>query len=232
MLRVGTTGDYLPFSYRRDGPDSVYEGIDIELAADLAASLGVTLEFVPTSWPTLLEDLADGAWDVAMSGVSRTLARQRHAVMSRGYHSGGKTPIARCERAAEFAGLAAIDRPDVRVIVNPGGTNEAFVDAHLEQARKVLHPDNRSVFDALVAGEADLMITDRIEVTLMSRRYAELCATMATNLSYQEKGYLLPPDWRWLSYVDSWLAQRLADGTLDRAFERHDLTRTPVAAAR
>jgi len=232
VLRVGTTGDYPPFSHRPDGPTATYAGIDIDLARDLATSLGVTLELVATSWPTLLEDLAAGHWDIAMSGVSRTLQRLRTGTLSRGYHSGGKAPIARCDRAAGFGDLAAIDRPDVRVIVNPGGTNEAFVDGRLRQARKVIHEDNRTIFDALMAGRADVMITDRIEVTLMHRRHPELCATMGTNLSYQEKAYLLPVDWRWLHYVDSWLALRLADGTLDRTFERQGLTRTPVAGAR
>jgi len=228
VLRVGTTGDYEPFSHRPK-PTAAYQGIDIDLARDLAESLGVALELVATSWPTLLEDLAAGHWDIAMSGVSRTLPRLRAASLSRGYHSGGKTPIARCDRAADFASLAAIDRPEVRVIVNPGGTNEAFVDGRLQQARKVTHDDNRTIFDALLSDRADVMITDRIEVTLMSRRHPELCATMAADLSYQEKAYLLPADWRWLDYVDGWLSLRLADGTVDRIFERHGITRTPAA---
>lgn len=231
VLRVGTTGDYAPFSHRPE-PAAAYQGIDIDLARDLAEGLGVALELVATSWPTLLEDLAGGHWDIAMSGVSRTLPRLRAASLSRGYHSGGKTPIARCDRAADFASLAAIDRPGVRVIVNPGGTNEAFVDGRLSQARKVTHADNRTIFHALIEGRADVMITDRIEVTLVSRRHPELCATMASNLSYQEKAYLLPGDWRWLDYVDGWLSLRLADGTVDRVFERHGLTRTPTAEAR
>jgi len=231
VLRVGTTGDYAPFSHRPE-PTAPYQGIDIDLARDLAQGLGVALELVATSWPTLLDDLAAGHWDIAMSGVSRTLPRLRTASLSRGYHSGGKTPIARCDRAADFASLAAIDRPGVRVIVNPGGTNETFVDTRLRQARKVPHADNRTIFDALLGGRADVMITDRIEVTLMSRRHRELCATMADNLTYQEKAYLLPADWRWLDYVDGWLSLRLADGTVDRVFEHHGLTRTPAAGAR
>jgi cyclohexadienyl dehydratase len=37
ILRVGTTGDYTPFSLLR--PDRTYEGADIDMAHDLAAIL-------------------------------------------------------------------------------------------------------------------------------------------------------------------------------------------------
>jgi cyclohexadienyl dehydratase len=46
VLRVGTTGDYRPFSFRL--ADGNYEGADIDMARDLAARLEVGLDFVPT----------------------------------------------------------------------------------------------------------------------------------------------------------------------------------------
>ena len=54
VLRVGTTGDYTPFSLKR--PDGTYEGADIDMAHDLAATLGVRVVFVPTVWVDLLDD--------------------------------------------------------------------------------------------------------------------------------------------------------------------------------
>lgn len=217
VLRVGTTGDYAPFSFAADGDEPV--GADIDLARDLARALGVEAAFVPTSWPTLLDDLAAGRYDIAMSGVSRTVERARTGYLSQPYFVGGKLPIARCEDKRRFASLAAIDQPDVRVIVNPGGTNEAFVDAHLRQAQKVVHPDNRTIFQALVEGEGDVMITDSIEVLLQTRKTPGLCGTMGQTLTYQEKAYLMPRDVTLKTFVDTWLSLRLADGTVDAAIE-------------
>src|ERR1700719_3118989 len=54
VLRIGTTGDYKPFSYKT--ADGQLVGADIEMAKDLAATLGVRPEFVPTTWKTLLDD--------------------------------------------------------------------------------------------------------------------------------------------------------------------------------
>ena len=55
-LRVGLTEDYRPFSFA-DASGKV-EGIDVDMAMSLAQSLGVRLEIVKTSWPTLKSDLA------------------------------------------------------------------------------------------------------------------------------------------------------------------------------
>jgi cyclohexadienyl dehydratase len=220
VLRIGTTGDYAPFSYR-DGSAEAPRGIDIDLARNLAAALGVEAVFVATSWPDLMEDLAEGRYDVAMSGVSRTLERQKLGYQSAAYYVGGKTTIARCAEADRYGSLAAIDRAGVRVIVNPGGTNEQFVDGHIRQAAKVLHDDNRTIFAALVAGRADVMITDRIEVELQTARHPELCPTMPGTLSYQQKAYLMPRDEAWKAFVDTWLALALADGTVAAIFRDH-----------
>src|SRR5690606_29352588 len=142
-----------------------------------------------------------------------TLDRQRVGYLSAPYYVGGKTAIARCREAAGYSSLEAIDRPGVRVIVNPGGTNEAFVDAHLHRVRKVLHQDNRTIFDALAAGAADVMITDRVEVELQAARNPELCAAAPENFTYQEKGYLMPQDTPLKEFVNTWLELAIADGT-------------------
>ena len=71
VLRVGTAGDYQPMSYL-DPETNTYVGFDAELAEDLAASLGVKIEYVKTSWPTLMEDTLAGKFDLAVCGITVT----------------------------------------------------------------------------------------------------------------------------------------------------------------
>ncbi len=209
VLRVGTTGDYQPFSWRED---EHYRGIDISMAENLALALGVKVEWVPTSWPMLMSDLNAGRFDIAMSGVSRTTQRARSAYFSQPYYIGGKTAIARCDQAGRFNSLEEIDQPGVRVVVNPGGTNERFVDTNINRAEKLLHPDNRTVFAELIAGRADVMFTDAIEVAVHTAQAPKLCRAVSGLLSYQEKGYLLPVDEPLKAFVELWLDNRLGDG--------------------
>ncbi len=222
VLRVGTTGDYAPFSYRPEHSSTSpgWTGIDIDLAQDLARSLGVEIQWVPTTWPKLMNDLQNGQYDIGMSGISISLARQRSAFFSRPYHRGGKTALVHCADSKRYFSLSAIDKPQTRVIVNPGGTNQKFVNSHIHQANIRVHNDNRSIFNELVKRTADVMITDQIEVQLQTARHPELCAAMKEKaLTFSEKAFLLPQDTVWKNYVDTWLGIRLGEGYVQKIFK-------------
>ncbi len=123
-LLIGTTGDYRPLSFRE--PDGTYWGFGIDVAQEIASRMGVDIEFVQSSWPTLTADvLAEPQlFDFAIGGITITDARRETMLMSDGYLANGKTILCRAADAARFQSLADIDRPEVRVMVNPGGLNE------------------------------------------------------------------------------------------------------------
>jgi cyclohexadienyl dehydratase len=210
-LRVGLTGDYRPFSQKP--ADGGYSGLDVDMANSLAGAMGVKLEIVGTTWAALLPDLAANRFDIGMGGISITLARQKQAFFSDPVMRVGKTPIARCADKDRFATLAAIDRPGVKVIVNPGGTNEKFDRANLHQADIAGFPDNTRIFDELVAGRADVMITDSVETRLQQKLHPELCAIHPDQpFDFGELGYLLPRDIVLKQYVDLWLRVTVESG--------------------
>ncbi|MBS0394264.1 MAG: transporter substrate-binding domain-containing protein [Proteobacteria bacterium] len=216
VLRIGTPGDYAPFSLSSDGR---LAGADVELAGRLAAALGLRPVFIATSWRTLLADLAADRFDVAAGGVSVTAARRAVAAFSLPTAHGGKTAIGRCRDRTRFASLAAIDQPGVTVVENAGGTNESAARALLHAATLRIHPDNRTVFDELAAGRADAMFTDDTEVALVTRRRAELCRLLPDLFQPADKALLLPPEPEWAAAVDAWLGPELARGTPARLLE-------------
>ena len=204
-LRVGLTEDYRPFSFA-DASGKV-EGLDVDMAMSLAQSLGVKLEIVKTSWTTLKSDLEANRFDIAMGGITITLDRQKTGLFSNPVFSSGKTPITHCGDEAKYATIAAIDQPGVRVIVNPGGTNERFDRAHLEKATIVLWSDNATIFDALAAGKADLMITDAVETSVQAKLHPGVLCPVHPNapFDHSELAYWMPRDPIFAAYVDQWL---------------------------
>ena len=217
VLRVGTTGDYAPFSEERGGE---LRGLDVELVQALAKEWGVRVVWVRTSWPTLMADLGRRRFDLAASGISVTPERQRLADFSASYLFDGKTPIARRDEAARFSSLEKIDQPGVRVIVNPGGTNERFVRDRIKRATIVPYPDNRSIFQEIVAGRADVMITDGVEVQLQARRQPALGATMAEPFTRAGKAILLAPGSELTAHVDAWLVPQVNHGEIAARLEQ------------
>jgi cyclohexadienyl dehydratase len=168
-----------------------------------------------------MSDLADGNFDIAAGGISVTLARQKEAFFSTPILQDGKTPITRCENATKFRTLAEIDKPGVRVITPPGGTNEAFDRAHLRHARIVVFADNTRIFDALAAGRADVMITDATETRLQHKLHPELCSVHPDQpFDSSEKAYMLPRDPALQQWVDAFLHMQITSGELNAAIHR------------
>src|ERR1700748_528939 len=68
-LRVGMTGDYLPFT-SLDKDSQKFRGFDVDVAEALGKAMGVKVEFVQTAWPQLMKDFEADTFDIAMGGIS------------------------------------------------------------------------------------------------------------------------------------------------------------------
>jgi cyclohexadienyl dehydratase len=219
VLRVGTTGDYTPFSLVQ--PDGSYQGADIDMAHDLAARVGVRLEFVPSVWVDLLDDFLSDRFDIAMGGVTVTLARAEKAFFSIPTFVDGKRPLCRRADRKRFISVEAINQPGVRVVANPGSANEAFARANFTRAQVTIHHDNTSVFMEIVAGRADVMVTDGLEADHQAQLHNELCAVpVAQTFTRLEKAYMFARDPAMKEFIDGWLAAAFASGQWQRALDR------------
>ena len=210
-LRVCSTGDYRPFTFRDAAGQ--WSGMDIDLADDLAHRLGATAQFVPTTWSALTDDLGHSC-DVAMGGITVTKERAGKALFSDPYLRDGKAAMVRCTDTPKYRSLADIDRPGVRVIVNPGGTNEKFDRSHLRRATIIDYPDNNTIFDQLIAGAADVMITDGSEIRWQATKHPQLCP-VATDRPFTavQKAYLIPASGTALQRrVNEWLRDIQGNG--------------------
>lgn len=218
-LRVGMTGDYLPFTYL-DKSTQKFRGFDIDMAEALGKALGVKVEFVHTAWPQLMKDFEADNFDIAMGGVSITLDRQKKGLFSTPIMREGKTPIARCADKGKYETITDIDKPGTRVIVNPGGTNERFARANVRNAEVKLHSDNVTIFDEIAKGNADLMMTDSSETLYQQKMHpGVLCAVHPEKpFDFAEKAYWLQRDVALKAFVDQWLHIATEDGSFRKIY--------------
>ena len=224
-ILVGTTGDYRPLSFRE--ADGTYWGLGIEMAREIAAEIGVDIEFVKTSWPTLSADvLAEPQmFDLAMGGITITDARRETMLMSEGYLANGKTILCRASEADRFQSLSDIDQPGVRVMVNPGGLNEKFAQANLTHATIVVHQQNEEIPTLVAQGEADVMITEITEAPYYVQTDSRLAAPLlSAPFTHGQIGVLMRKGQDDLLALVNAIIQRMkSDGSLRRLHEKYGL---------
>lgn len=227
-LLVGTTGDYRPLTYCE--PSGDYWGFGIDLASEIAKTIGVNIKFVKTSWPTLSTDVMSDPqlFDFAIGGITITEDRRKTMQMSSGYLANGKTILCRASEKDKYKSLSDIDKPEVRVMVNPGGLNEKFAKQNLTNATIMVHQKNEEIPSLIAEGDADVMITEITEapyyVTSDSRLAAPLLNTPFTN---GEIGVLMrngQEDLRQL--VNAVIKRMKEDGSLRLLYEKYGLVYT------
>ena len=224
-LLVGTTGDYRPLSFRED--DGTYWGFGIEVAGEIARRLDVGLQFVPTSWPTLSADVQaePQTFDLAIGGITITDARRETMLMSDGYLANGKTILCRAEDANRYKSLADIDKPEVRVMVNPGGLNEKFANANLTHATIIVHQKNEEIPTLIAEGKADVMITEITEAPYYVQTDPRLAAPLLNEpFTPGEIGVLMRKGQEdLLQLVNDVIRQMKSDGSLRLLHEKYGL---------
>ena len=224
-LLVGTTGDYRPLSYCE--ADGTYWGFGLEVAQAIAKRIGVKTSFVKTSWPTLSADVtADPqTFDFAIGGITITDTRKATMLMSEGYLANGKTILCRSVDAKRYQSLADIDKPEVRVMVNPGGLNEKFANENLTHATIIVHQRNEEIPMLVAEGKADVMITEITEAPYYVQTDSRLAAPLLNKpFTHGEIGVLMRRGQEdLLQVVNNTIRQMKADGSLRSLHEKYGL---------
>ena len=221
-IRVGTTGDYAPQSWLNPAT-GLYEGFDTELTEDLAKTLGVEIQYVPTSWPSLMKDTLDNKFDLAICGITITQARQEQALMSVGYLGNGKTILIRAEDVDKYKSLDDINKPSVKVMENPGGLNEKFARENLPLSTLIIHSPNDEIPGLIADSQADVMITEILEAGYYVRKDSRLAAPLIHSpFNHGELGALLPKGSEdLLDFVNSFISQEKEAGRIDELAKKY-----------
>ena len=224
-ILFGTTGDYRPLSFCE--PDGTYWGFGIDVANEIARRLGVDIEFKKTSWPTLTADVLTKPqiFDLAIGGITITDTRQETMLMSDGYLANGKTILCRASEADRYKSLADIDKPEVTVMVNPGGLNERFANENLTHATIIVHSKNEEIPALIAEGKADVMITEITEAPYYVQTDTRLAAPLInTPFTHGEIGVLMQKGQEdLLQMVNNVIRQMKSDGTLRKLHEKYGL---------
>jgi cystine transport system substrate-binding protein len=151
-FRVGTEGNYSPFTYRDAKGDLV--GFDVEIAQEIAKRLGVKIAFTEGPWDGLIAGLDANRYDAVINEVTITEARKAKYDFSDPYGATKAVLIVKSDNAKikSFADLKG-----KKAVANLTTT---YAQLARDNGASVVSSD--LPFDLVSQGRADATINDRL----------------------------------------------------------------------
>ena len=191
-------------------------GYSVDLARRLAEDMGVSLEFVPTSWPQVIPDLLDRQFDLIATGFWITVQRALVVNFTDPTAAEGIYLVANRRKAAGRTLLEDYDQPGVTLAVSPGTPQEALAQRLFPKAR--LLRTEGDPLQSVVGGAAHATLLPTLAPQLAVRTAPDtLFLPRALPLSGASAAMALrkgDPDF--LNFLNSWLRIRREDGWLEQ----------------
>jgi ABC-type amino acid transport substrate-binding protein len=222
-LRVCIWPEYYAISYKNPRTGQL-EGIDIDIAKELAGELKAQLEFVESGFQAFIADLQADKCDIGMFGVGATLARARAVEFSDPYLITSIYGVTKKDHP-KIKSWNDLDQDGIVIAAQLGSYVDSFMKTYLKKAKvlSVQPPATRE--GEVAAGRADVLMTDypvakKLEATQDWARIINPLEPLAvTPYAY----VVAPGDQIWLNYVNLFVKTIKRDGRLLNAAKKNGL---------
>ncbi len=218
---------YYSISYRNPQTGEI-EGIDADLAKELAKELGAQLEIIESSFGSFIADLQSNKCDIGMFGVGATLKRAQAVEFSKPYLITNIYAVLR--KGGKIKKWGDIDKKGVKVAVSLGSYIETFMKSYLKNAEVIAVAPPNTREGELVAKRVEVIMTDfptaiKVIATFDWATYI----LPSQKLAITPYAYVVPQgDQIWLNYINLFVDTIKLDGRLMQFAKKHKLD--PIVA--
>jgi len=157
-LKVCIWPQYYGISYL-DPRTQKLRGIDSDLAVELAKDLNVNLQFVESSFPTLIDDITSDKCDIAMFAIGNTAKRAEKMKFTSPHLKSDIYAITN-RNNNKIKSWNDIDKKGVIVSVAKGTYHEPIMKEKLKNATLIIENSFKQRDDEVKSGRADVFMTD------------------------------------------------------------------------
>ncbi len=226
-LRVCQFPLYYSISFRNPKSGKI-EGIDADLAEELAKELDAKLEIVESSFASFIADLQAGKCEIGMFGVGATLKRAQAVEFSKPYLVTNIYAVTR--KDSKVKKWEDVDQKGIKAAVSLGSYIEPFMKNYLKNAEvmSVAPPNTREA--ELVAQRADVIITDFPTAIKVTDEFEWATYILPSEkLAVTPYAYVVPQgDQIWLNFINLFVDTIKMDGRLMKYAKKHKLD--PIVA--
>ncbi len=213
LVRVGVVSAQPPYCYKELATGE-WAGFVVDVAKELAASLGATIEPVESTWGNAALDVQSGKADIFF-GLAPTPQRAQVVDFSKPLYENAFALIARV--GFDPKGWGELDKPEVRVALELGTVYDQNVSRLCPHADIIRSKTNNDALLTLQAGRADCQILVVIlALTTLARNRSLGHLVVPEPIFASSTCAMMPkePDAAWRTTVDAWITRRRSAGDL------------------
>ena len=221
-LKMGTNAAFPPYEFYDDMTGEIV-GIDAEVAAAIAAKLGMELEIVDMDFDALIPAVANGKIDVVLAGLTVTEERKQNVDFTTSYATGVQVVI-----VAEGSPITSVDDlfaegANFKIGVQQGTTGDLYSTWDLEDAGLATIERFKTGTDAvlaLTAGKVDCVVIDNEP----AKNYVaanEGLTILATEYITEDYAIALAKGSELTESINTALEELIADGTVGAIIEKY-----------
>jgi len=202
-----------------------YAGVPVELGKEMAAQLGVPVEYVTYSNSGLITDAAaTGVWDVTF--LPKDAERETKMLFGPIYEVADATYIVKA--GSTITNFATLDQPGVKVAAVNGTTTMRGAIAHLKNAKVTGYQTYGEIEALLKNGEIDAFALSRDQLNAMAKKipgtkvmdetFKQTVTAVAVPLNHPLA----------LGFAGKFMTDAISNGTLRKAFDNNGLKDQPI----
>jgi polar amino acid transport system substrate-binding protein len=202
-----------------------YAGVPVDLGKEMAAQLGVPVEYVVhNNSGQIVDAVSKGTWDITFLPKDP----EREGRMSFGpiYEVADATYIVKA--GSPVTNFATLDQPGTKVAAVNNTTTMRGAIAHLKNAKVTGYQTYDEIFGLLKAGEIDAFALSRDQLNAMAKK---IPGTRVLDETFKQtiRAVAVPPNRpQALAFVVKFMTESIGNGTLRKAYDNNGLNDLPV----
>ena len=207
------------------------EGFYLELFKRMTSEAGFEIEWVETTWGTMISDLKAGRFQVMAAPVFRTIPRAEEVAFTRAVDYFGLSAVVRKDET-RFKNVSDFDRPDVTVAVTQGEVGHEFASRRLTKAKLGVHKTgdiSLALVDA-IQGKADAAICDSWTAKLFAREHKDTVVDLFGDNPFNRVGagwFVRQEDTTLLEFLNTAIDWLESSGTIQDTAKNYELASFP-----
>jgi len=202
-----------------------YAGVPVDLGKEMAAQLGVPVEYVVHQNSGQITDAAGkGTWDVTW--LPKDPERETRMMFGPIYEVADATYIVK--PGSNVTNFATLDQAGIKVAAVNATTTMRGAIAHLKNAKVTGYQTYDEIFGLLKAGEIDAFALSRDQLNKMAQKipgtkvldetFKKTVTAVAVPLGHSQA----------LTFVTKFMTDATTNGTLRKAYDNNGLKDTPI----